>query len=317
MGRGAVARASDPADQAEDVEGARNVSMRGDAKASTPPARRGCDYGGMSEPTDPTPDWLRDLQQTLSKTSAPSPFAELTRIVHQVRGPVLEFVDRLRALDVIDIHRKLVAHTERIAALPEKLRAALAGEVVLHPELSLSDVASLDEAYEEGGVAAAVAMARQLLENLLASAQFRKELEDRWTASGRWPVMREVLVAYDAELYYVAIPPALAQVEGVIANFFDLKGLKYPELQKRVAELHEVGDLFAPLVDDFLKQLLAEFDHRAPVLLLNRHAVQHGGDRAYGTKPNAVTAIMWADYALLLTIEARARREGRTSDGED
>jgi hypothetical protein len=269
----------------------------------------------VSEPTDPTPDWLRELQHTVASASATSPFAELMRIVDQVRGPVLEFVDRLGALDVVDLHRKFVAHAERMAALPEKLRAALAGEVVLHPELSLSDVAALDAAYEEGGVTAAVAMARQLLEELLASVQFRREVEERWSAVGRWPLMREVLEAYDAELYYVAIPPALAQVEGVIANFFDLKGLKFPQLQQRIAELHEVGDLFAPLIHDFLQRLLAEFDHREPVPLLNRHAVQHGGDKTYGTKPNAVTAIMWADYALLLTIEARARREGRTSDG--
>jgi hypothetical protein len=198
--------------------------------------------------------------------------------------------------------------TRWVQEAPRALQVALAGKTVVHQDLSLPDISVIIRAFEDGGELAALAKVHELHQALLADAGFREQFEVRWKGSGRLPIMKEVIAAYDAGLYFVAIPPALAQAEGVVATFFGLSSINYPELKRRVRALHDVDDLFEPVVMSFIDGLLVPFQHGSPVPQLNRHAVQHGGDKAYGTRSNAVAAIIWADYILGVTVEVTTRR---------
>lgn len=75
----------------------------------------------------------------------------------------------------------------------------------------------------------------------------------------------------------------------------------------KVAELHdEEMKLFRPLAQEVLGGLLRRFEHGTPPAQLNRHAVMHGGDARYGTRENAIAAIVWADYIMYLAHDFKA-----------
>jgi len=196
-----------------------------------------------------------------------------------------------------------------IDEVPQKLKEALASEgIVPHAKyLTLEDIRSLTDAFEAAGSPAAAAQLNTLHEEVLALPSFRCEVQERWQKHGRWQVFSQVLAAFDTELYSVAIPAALAQAEGVVAHLFRLEGMKFPKYQEKVAELHaDEFDLLGPLAKEVLAGLLVPFKHGTPAPKLNRHAVMHGGDSSYGTRENAIAAIMWADYIMCTADDYRA-----------
>lgn len=211
----------------------------------------------------------------------------------------------------VDFERVAAAFKEGqawIAAAPQKLKEALATEgLVPHPDLGLVHLRKLTTVFEASGAHEAAAYLTSVHEEVLASEHFRKDAQERWERVGRWRVFSEVLAAYDAKLYSVAIPAAFAQAEGIVAHLFGLKGMKFPEFKERVAEMHDEDmALFAPLAQEVVAGLLLPFEHGAPSGRLNRHAVMHGGDLTYGTRENAIAAIVWADYIMHTAHEFKA-----------
>lgn len=252
---------------------------------------------------------------------------EAARIGAQVRETAQPFIDALTTAQQsfaailspgdVEFLVRLVENGRWVREAPKTLQVALAGRTVVHQELSLPDIGAIIRAFNDGGEDAALAKVQELHEELLLDDKFRARFRANWDRMGRLPIMSEVLATYDAGFYFAAIPPALAQAEGIVAEFFQLEGLKFPELKVRVRELHGTDDLFEPLVMAFLETLLVRFEHGKPVPQLNRHAVQHGGDKAYGTKANAVAAIIWADYLLGVTIEAREKQAAPPGEEPD
>jgi hypothetical protein len=153
-------------------------------------------------------------------------------------------------------------------------------------------------------------------EELLASTYFRHEAQERWETVGRWQVFSEVLAAYDAKLYFVAIPPALAQAEGIVGQLFNIESWKQRDLKIKVDALHEDDfDLFGPLVRDVLAGMLGPFDFRVSAYSkLGRNAVLHGADSHYGTRENAIAAIIWADYIMYAANDYKAVAIPKTGD---
>jgi hypothetical protein len=276
----------------------------------------------MDESPESTPAWMREAIEKLRDPDSPEGrrvreyLTELGGVIAAHLKPLMGMTSRqmLEALglpppeELARIAQRLKEHQEAIQKLPAALQAALAGRAIVHPELSLPDIGAILQSFNEGGEDAAVQKARGLLTELLAWPAFRQGFEERWAASHRWTVMREVLAAFDAGMYCVAIPPALAQVDGIVAEFFELKGVNSDVVKQRVLELHEEKDWLAPSAQRFLAEIFAKFKWGTPTLQMNRHAIAHGADTSYGTRDNAVMAIMWADYVLCLTNEARSRR---------
>jgi hypothetical protein len=238
-------------------------------------------------------------EQFLKKLSVLAPLAQAFGAA--LSAPTLEYFERLQ---------QSFADGERWAdEAPQKLVAALAGEgLIPHGKaLSLDDIQELTAVFDEKGSQAAGEHLHKLHEELLGLPEFRAAMRTRWERRGRWQVISEVLAAFDAKLYSVAIPPALAQAEGVVAHLFGLKDMRFDLFKQKVAELHaEEFDLLGPLTKKVLEGLLAKFNHGEPVAKLNRNAVMHGGDSTYGTRENAVAAIIWADYIMCTASDHKA-----------
>jgi hypothetical protein len=272
-----------------------------------------------SETPDASSDFFAGLQAYLQSpafreelNNEGSPAQALARMVVPLVHLAQALSSRIAsfARDV-DFERLAVAFVEAdkwMADAPEKLKIALATEgVVPHPEISLSELRELTSVFEVSGSRGAAAYLTGIHEELLASARFRKEAQERWQQVGRWQVFSEVLAAYDARLYSVAIPTAIAQAEGIVAHLFGLKEMRFPEFKEKVAKLHEDDmELFAPLAQEVLTGLLQRFEHGTRPVGLNRNAVMHGGDVQYGTRENAIAAIMWADYILCTAHDYKA-----------
>jgi hypothetical protein len=229
-------------------------------------------------------------------------------LVHLALAVTAQFASFARN---VDFERLAVAFAEAdkwIAEAPGTLKAALATEgLVPHPEISLSELRELTVVFEASGSPAAAAYLTGVHEELLASERFRADAQERWQQVGRWQVFSEVLAAYDARLYSVAIPAAIAQAEGIVAHLFGLKEMRFSEFKEKVAELHDDEmKLFGPLAQEVLCGLLQRFEHGTPPAQLNRHAVMHGGDALYGTRENAIAAIMWADYIMYAAHDYKA-----------
>jgi len=238
----------------------------------------------------------------------------------EVLVPVVQALgERLSAWTKTEDFQQLargLAEAEKWAkGAPQKLREALANEgLVPHPlAFSLAELRELTSIFDEKGPRAAAEHLTAVHDVFLRSSEFRRESRDRWERRGRWQVFSDILSAFDANLYSVAIPPALAQAEGIIAHLFNLKGMNFPMFKQKVMELHEdESELFGPLIVEVLNGLLEKFEHGAPVAKLNRHAVLHGADSNYGTRENAVAAIVWADYIMFAASEYKAIAIPRT-----
>lgn len=208
----------------------------------------------------------------------------------------------LAAPELVRLHEASL----RIAQLPETLCKALGGLLFYHPSLAFADLGKIDAAFRAGGSGAALKVAYELLDGLLGESSFRDVMAARWVGAGRGRLMADVLKAHDAGLYFAAVPAALSQVEGVVAEHLGVPRLKFSKLAREIAGLHGKDDLLAPSVLLFRDAVLTDFAHGKPTPPLSRHAILHGADKDYGTRHNSVAAIMWADYVLLLILEARA-----------
>lgn len=281
----------------------------------------------VADPNEPVPEYLADLVRTV-RAAVPPLVADMARFGEEMRALVAPSVEAIRSVQqavalalppsgaIVELLEKIREGSRWVHEAPKTLQMALAGRTVIHQELSFQDIAAIVRAFDASGVEAAVSKVQERHEELLADAAFRQHFHARWDCEGRGSIMKDVLAAYDAGLHYVAIPAAIAQAEGVVAQFFGLAGLRNKPFQEHVAKLHE-GEIFEPLVTSFLESLLVPFVHGQPVPHLNRHAVLHGGDKTYGTQPNAVTAIIWADYILGVTIEAKEKRDATRLLGTD
>ena len=196
---------------------------------------------------------------------------------------------------------------------PERLREALkdAGTIP-HPELSLEDIRTVTAAFEEFGGEAAVDRIRVLHAELFDDENFRRGLAARWRASGRRAALEQILQAHDAGFYYLTIPAALAQAEGIVAEMFQHHGdMKMKVLEDYLLSLQESTDLYGPSVETFVMRFLFEkFRHGDPVPAFSRHAILHGADTSYGTKDKSLRSIVWVDYLLLCREERAALPSG-------
>jgi hypothetical protein len=285
--------------------------------------------------SDVVPSWIKHMKEAL-QTPGSSEYRQLQEFVDRVKPhPALrqfkDFVDQVRgpmetlrratasavtqALGprphdaLAELSRRVKESARWMQQVPETLRIALAGKVVIHQDLTLRDVRAIERAFQDGGEIEAIQTVHDLHAKLFEDGEFRERLVERWREAGRGAIIGDVLSALDAGFFYVVVPAALAQVDGIVAKYFNLPGLKFPELKRRISALHEEGDLYGPLVNDFLEDLLDVFEHGKPTAQLNRHAVLHGGDTAYGSRQNAVTAIVWADYVLGLTLQSERSAE--------
>jgi hypothetical protein len=190
--------------------------------------------------------------------------------------------------------------------LPQGLADSLGdGGVVLHPELSLPDLFRVTQAYREGGSSAAQAEMLRLQGKLFTETHARARVEARWRASARWPVLKDILAAHDAELYGTSVPVAIAQAEGIVAEGMKHNGrMKIEDFERHLDELFD-DELEKPLMKLFRKKLLAPFYHGDEAPEFSRHAILHGGDWTYGTLDNSIRALAWVD-CLLCVFQAAA-----------
>jgi hypothetical protein len=202
---------------------------------------------------------------------------------------------------------KLESAQEFADGLPERITRSLrdSGRIV-HPSLTLHEVARIVQTHEEHGTDSAVSVVDAVHEELLGRPDFRDELANRWSQSRRWPILAQVLEAHDRHLYLVSVPAALALAEGVVVDCVGHVGrLGGTKLKEYIRGMTKTDELLGPTAAEFGAGLIgSHFAHGAPPPPFSRHAILHGGDVAYGTRQNSVLAIVWVDYLMHLYQEA-------------
>jgi|GEM_PF-5556955 len=260
------------------------------------------------------PPWLRQMERVVKAVvpEVPRAIREIEEIASRVAvSPLItDFLEPLKWLSLND--PKLEAFFQWLDEVPDKLKAAFADSGVMpHPSLSWSDIRRLIREFENNGTDAAVAQLLTLHEELLADQKFREELRKRWEAAGRWAVMSDVLSALDAHLYFAAVATAIVQAEGLVAQTFGFRGRTAQKaLIKKLNSMHVADDadsLFGPLAEAVSQSFFGEFWHGSPIVGLTRHAIAHGADVSYGTRPNAIAVIVWVDYVLTLSATEGVR----------
>lgn len=242
-------------------------------------------------------------------------------------------LDRLaRALDsingfaptIVSVAQKFEQVQRWMEEAPAQLREALkdAGTIP-HPALTLEDIRTVTATFAELGSDAAVERIRLLHSELFEDETFRRGLVARWQASGRWAVLEQILKAHDEGLYYLTVPTALAQAEGIVAAMVQPHGgMKQKDLPRHISSLEKGTDekdrgLYGPSVDAFVESyLLAKFHHGDPLPAFSRHAILHGADTGYGTLDKSLRSMVWVDYLLICREEREAVRADGTSAEE-
>lgn len=209
-----------------------------------------------------------------------------------------------------DVAKRLAQLQEWMSRVPTELRDALGGEMIPHPELALDDVRVVLDTFRASGPGAAVAALESLYAELFTAG--RETIESRWKKSRRWPILREILQAHDAGLYFVAIPVALAQAEGIIADFMKHEGqMGGQKLKQHIHKILEEDSFSAPAIGAFTDLLMARFAHGQPVPDFSRHAILHGADIEYGTARKSLSVLVWLDYLLISEQERAEEPEDR------
>jgi hypothetical protein len=248
------------------------------------------------------PPDTRELQRSLDRATP------TLRYIKQVADSLQQGINRVVPQLLRDFQQQAEAFEKALQwfeSAPEELGRALTNSTALpHPELSLPDLNSILVAFRASGGDSGVARLDELHRELLADSAFRKSLEERWTRSERRAVLTQVLRAHDAGLFGVAIPAAIAQAEGLLAEMIVAGGSPQPVIHKtieaRAREVIAKDRLLGPTASAFLVAFYQRFKHGDPEThLLQRHAVMHGGAWSYGVEANSLRAIVWLDCVLL------------------
>ena len=118
----------------------------------------------------------------------------------------------------------------------------------------------------------------------------------------RSPVLAEAFRAYRAGNYILAIPVFLAQADGISKSFLNENFFRFFQSRPHAQQL-----LLDTQINDYVKVLLAPLIEQGTIRVhtntlhgqtgyLNRHAIMHGGDLAYGTEINALKCISLLAY---------------------
>ena len=254
-------------------------------------------------------DWFNVLQQTAAAAET-----LVKEYLLPARQALLEALPEvLRGIGDSPLWRAILSGDlgSQLKQFPSELQEALIGEghVPHMYELSLKDLAEVVRAHKEGGASAAVQRLHELhLELFTKGSPARAQIECRWQRSQRWPILSQVLQAHDAGLYGASVPAAIAQVEGVIAIYFDHPGkLLSSKLKEYLQQLFRASGEEPPVQAELTRQfsheiLLTGFNHGDPIPAFSRHAILHGADIDYGTLQNSIRALVWLDV-LLARIE--------------
>jgi hypothetical protein len=196
-----------------------------------------------------------------------------------------------------------------VEEMPKRLQKSLreSGRM-LHPNISLADVAEVVRTYERDGTHVARALVDKLNEQVVNDRNFRTDLALRWSGSKRWPILEQILKVHDLGLFFVSVPAAISMAEGLVVDCVSHNGyLAQSKLIEHIRGLVAPDEFFGPAAERFLASVvLAKFEHGMPIPPFSRHAILHGGDIAYGTKEHSVLAIVWLDYLMQTHTETLA-----------
>lgn len=120
----------------------------------------------------------------------------------------------------------------------------------------------------------------------------------------RLPIIEQVNEAYGAGLHYLVPPTLYAQMEGLVAEAFAVKGrLSSGGLDRLMSKLIETnfelpGDHAAR---SFWKtQVHVSFEHGSDLQSnVSRHAIVHGADVTYGTAMNSLRSFLFFDHVQM------------------
>jgi hypothetical protein len=273
----------------------------------TPPTPETQDTFGEAQGLDRSP-LLREFAHVLG------PIRNVQQVLERVGRVVAGILNSPEMLafakGVVQFAQSMREWQKWIEQAPEQLRVALKDEGVFpHPQLSLHDLNSVIQEFSKDGGAGAVHRLYTLHDELFQDEAFRRSLQCRWQASGRWAVLEQVLRAHELGLYGVSIPAALAQAEGIVVGAFRHSGqLTVKKLREYLLRLRKSPNIDGPVLDQFIDDyLFRRFVHGdgAPLPRFSRHAILHGADIAYGTKDKSLTALVWVDYLLMLVSSSR------------
>ncbi|MCY7959537.1 hypothetical protein MOB39_11965 [Bacillus spizizenii] len=128
--------------------------------------------------------------------------------------------------------------------------------------------------------------------------------EGRSVLQKRLPIIRNVIKAHKQQMYFASIPTLLPQLEGLVADCFQHKGLmnstrmkKYLECflkEKVTPDSYTFKDI---LYDYYIQNILVKFEHGKDIASdISRHAILHGGDVNYGKQINSLKLILLFDF---------------------
>jgi hypothetical protein len=130
-----------------------------------------------------------------------------------------------------------------------------------------------------------------------------EEILDVWSENviiaNRMLILLDVIHAHVKGVYNLSVPAILAQLEGLMADFYhhqgELRGKQLKAYYKTaVADDGKVSEQVLKFVDEVL---LAHFKHGVPIQSsLSRHAILHGADVTYGNAINSLKLIVLFDY---------------------
>ncbi|MGN4256648.1 hypothetical protein ACTFO4_25400 [Bacillus cereus group sp. MYBKT14-1] len=132
-----------------------------------------------------------------------------------------------------------------------------------------------------------------------------EQIRDRWISAewckGRWGILGEAMDAYFLEKYSLIIPVLIIQAEGIIAqakgHIGQMGGKKLKEYIEEILDDNSIKSFDDAITEFYKETVLVKFAHGDPIdSFLSRHAILHGADVNYPTKPNALKTILLFDY---------------------
>ena len=137
-------------------------------------------------------------------------------------------------------------------------------------------------------------------------SRIRKEIVAGWEQKTflkrRLTILRCAVDAHVRGDYALSVPALLAQIEGIVADYFGCRGhVAWKKVKSNVTQLMldggllEYNDLYRQFVMDVV---LANFEHGDPIPDLNRHAILHGADIDYARAEKSLKAILVLDFLL-------------------
>jgi len=174
-------------------------------------------------------------------------------------------------------------------------------------ELPMAEARALEARAIAGDVAA---IDLSLSEYFRANADYvEQRISRRYAARG--PILAEAFKAYRAGNYVLAIPVFLAQADGISKTFLNENFFRFFQSLPHAQQL-----LLDNQINDYVKLLLAPLVQQGTIRVhtstlqgqtgyLNRHAIMHGGDLAYGTEINALKCISLLAYVWSVDLNTK------------